>query len=176
MPIAGPPGSSLSLGDRLLTRRRGLVLLTVLGPIGLLAACSSESVSTPTVSASDAAAATPGPASDVAAEERQLIALYDATISELPAGPSPERTLLERIRGEHAAHLSALTDASGPTEESVDLATAPVSLRDLIGAERRATRSRVSACVETSDPELARVLALIGASEAGHVAALRSLS
>ncbi len=105
-----------------------------------------------------------------------MIALYDAAISALPAGPSPERTLLERIRGEHAAHLSALTGASEPADVPGDRATAPVSLRDLIGAERRATRSRVSACVETSDPELARVLALIGASEAGHVAALRSLA
>lgn len=105
-----------------------------------------------------------------------MIALYDTAIAALPVGPSPERTLLERIRGEHAAHLSALTDASGPADVPVDLATTPVSLRDLIGAERRATRSRVSASVETSDPELARVLALIGASEAGHVAALRGLA
>lgn len=105
-----------------------------------------------------------------------MIALYDAAISALPAGPSSERTLLERIRGEHAAHLSALTGASEPADIPMDRTTAPVSLRDLIGAERRATRSRVSACEEASDPELARVLALIGASEAGHVAALRSLA
>lgn len=176
MPIAGPPRSSTTVGDRLLTRRRGLVLLTVLGPLGVLAACGSDPASAPTASASDAAPTTPGPASDVAAEERQMIALYDTAIAALPEGPSPERTLLERIRGEHAAHLSALIDASGPADVPVDLATAPVSLRDLIGAERRATRSRVSACVETSDPELARVLALIGASEAGHVAALRGLA
>lgn len=161
---------------RLLTRRRGLVLLTVLGPMGLLAACSADQASTPDAITSDAAPATRDPAREVATEEWQMIALYDAAIAGLPAGPTPERTLLERIRDEHRAHAAALTDDSDPVDAVTDLAPTPVSLRDLIAAERRATRSRVGACVEMSDSELARVLALIGASEAGHVAALRGLA
>lgn len=178
MPTAGPPRSTVTVGTvggSLLTRRRGL-LLAALGPLGLLAACSADPASTPTANASDTAPTTTNTAADVAAEEGQMIALYDSALAALPAGASPERTLLEAIRGEHAAHLAALTDSPDPADIPKDGALAPVSLRDLIGAERRASRSRVDACVGTSDAELSRILALIGASEAGHVAALRRLT
>ena len=101
----------------------------------------------------------------------------DWKIDETPVlGEPTDETRLRAIGDEGV--LAMISDSTNVTRDGISPSErdVQVSLRDLIGAERRATRSRVSACVETSDPELARVLALIGASEAGHVAALRSLS
>lgn len=175
MPSAGRSSYSATTGlepHGSLTRRRGLLLLTVLGPAGLLAACTSQVPSDPETSASATVSAPPDLAGDVAGEEAALIALYETAISALPTGASTERTLLERIRDEHASHRLSLTSAP----MSGDIAPVTVTRRDLITAERRATRSRVTACSNAEDPELARLLAFIGASEAGHVAALRTLA
>jgi rubrerythrin len=42
-------------------------------------------------------------------------------------------------------------------------------------AERQASRARRTSCGATTDPELARILTFIAASEASHVPALRQL-
>jgi hypothetical protein len=45
----------------------------------------------------------------------------------------------------------------------------------LIDAERSAMRQRIDACVAATDPETARTLTFIAASEGSHVPALKDL-
>lgn len=129
-----------------------------------LAACSSAS---PTSANSD----TDTVRAQVAAAEGALVALYATTVAafpELAAGLQP-------IMREHQAHLAAMgtglaTDAATPAGQPP--ATAAQALIALADAERRAAQQRREACVAASDDELARILALIAASEAAHVPAL----
>ena len=178
MPADGRPAGPL------LTRRAGL-LAAVLAPAALLAGgCTSGdaepgatgtgpdgSGSTGTGSTGSGPSGSGAPA-DVAAlaaaAESDLIALYDAAIA---TGPGEDRSLLfTALRDQHIAHREALggaSDAPAPTR-------AP-DLGALITAERQAARDRIRSCVDADDPEIARVLALIAASEAAHVPALRQV-
>ena len=54
--------------------------------------------------------------------------------------------------------------------------TQQVALANLIDAERRATGQRTQACEAAGSMQTARLLALIAASEAGHVEFLRRAS
>ncbi|MBU6245779.1 MAG: hypothetical protein KGP12_11250 [Actinomycetales bacterium] len=131
-----------------------------------LAACSSAS---PTSADADADAI--AVRAQVADAEAALIAQYATTVAafpELAAGLQP-------ILREHQAHLAAMgtglaTDASTPVGQPP--ATAAQALIALADAERTAAQQRREACVAASDGELARILALIAASEAAHVPAL----
>ena len=156
-----------------LTRRQGLTAVALLGPVGLLAACSSdEPTSAPSDPASSAQPAPGDPAADVSAGEQELIALYDGVIGAFPALGAT----LEAIRDEHRQHAAALAATAVP---SAAVVTAPASrsaaLRLLIAAEREAMHSRIAASVAAPDPALARTLAFIAASEGSHVPALRDL-
>ena len=102
----------------------------------------------------------------VAADEAGLIAAYDAALA---AGDDP---LLREFRAQHAEHLAAL-GVSAPTVMASP-APADASTGALAERERRAADERRRACGAASDPALARLLALIGASEAQHAAALGS--
>lgn len=101
--------------------------------------------------------------------ELDLIAVYEASIAAQPDLAPTLTVILEQHR-EHARALE-VQDAEAPTPAPRGAATA-VDLNGLRDLERRAAGLRAGACVRAGNPELARLLALIGASEAQHVAVL----
>lgn len=127
---------------------------------------------------SSAPASTPG-ASDqppidavrreVATSERALIAAYDAALTAFPA----LATELSAIRAQHADHLAAMGDDGAEPAAAMAPASPQAAITALRAAEQQAARERRTSCVAAADPELARVLALIAASEQSHAAALR---
>ena len=156
------------------TRRQGMAALALLGPVGLLAACSGDS-------APDEPVPTPSPTSVADAtvrSEQELVALYAAVAAAFPE-LSP---LLTMIGDQHRAHAqavagsSAAPDGSGasPTPIAVP-GTRAAAVDLLIASERRSQRERVDACVAATEPGLARTLAFIGASEASHIPALKEV-
>ncbi len=158
-----------------LTRREGLLALALLAPAGLIAACTGSAEPSP--GSTSASAPTMDPAAEVAAEESVLIATYDAVLAAATGLDDEALALLALIRDQHAQHLEALGGTAGPppsTGSSSPL-TRDAAVTNLIAAEREAARSRIRACVAADDPELARLLAFIGASEASHVPALRDV-
>ena len=154
----------------MLTRRQGLSALAVLGPIGFLAACSGRAEPEPaTPTALPATVATA-----VAAQEQDLVALYDAAIAAFPE----LAVSIQPIRDQHSQHATSLDSASTPSPlpTTIDLPeTVEAALVALVSAERRAKRQRIDACVEAGEAGLARTLAFIAASEGSHVPALRDL-
>lgn len=160
---------------RAFTRREGLLALALAGPVALLAGCTNDADEP----AEDLASATGGAdtASAAAADEAALVARYEAALSEVPEDRADLREALAEIRDQHRAHLSALGGADEADATAGAPATAGTSalLASLIEAERAAFRDRVRACVDARDPEQARLLSLIAASEAAHVPALRDL-
>jgi hypothetical protein len=152
-----------------LTRRQGFTALAVLGPVGLLAACSSAEPgpTTPTEAPATVASA-------VAAQEQELVALYSAVMTAYPVLAPSIAAIADQHR-QHAASLDAETEPS-PTPSSSEIPDSQEkALVALVSAERKATRQRVEACVEAADAGLARTLAFIAASESSHVPALRDL-
>lgn len=154
----------------MLTRRQGLTAVAILGPVGFLAACSSTDEPGPaTPSALPATISTA-----VAAQEQDLVALYDAIIAAFPALGAP----LQVIRDQHGQHAATLDPSSSPSPAptSQDLPEDEnAAVAALVTAERRAMRQRIDACVEASEAGLARTLTFIAASEGSHVPALRDL-
>jgi len=141
-----PPGARL-------TRRALLGGSALVGASLIAAACTPA----PGPEPSDNSEA-PAPDADaqvraaVAADEASLIALYDAVIAAHPALASDLAALRDEHR-EHAEALAALTDA-----------------------EKRAVGQRTAACEAAAAEDLARLTALIAASEAGHAEYLRGLT
>jgi hypothetical protein len=136
--------------------RRQVIQGAVLAVAGLalLPACSAGEPEPPP-------APTPDPQQ---ADELALIAAYDAAAA--AAGPD-DRAVLQRIRDEHAAHLTAL----GWTEQPTTAAPlGGITDAQLARAERRAARVRSRAARQAPDPAAAQLLALIAASEAQHAA------
>lgn len=145
--------------------RRALILGSGAAALGL-AACSNDS---PAPAASTTPADVDSTRHEVATSEQALIDLYAAAIATNPTVADQ----LQVIADQHADHLAALGVAAQPASPAP---TAGTSLADLRDAERQAARQRRTACVASSDGELARTLALIAASEASHVAALKELA
>ena len=165
MPIAPTP--------RGITRRDGLLALGLLAPVALLAACTGDDAAPDATSSPAATEGAEGLAARVAAQESELVARYDAALAALDSADPGVRALLAGIRDQHAAHLDALGGTS-TTPQIPPQPTAPSAVvAELVAAEREATRDRISACVESTEPELTRLLSLIAASEASHVPALR---
>lgn len=136
--------------------RRQVMQGAVLAVAGLtlLPACGADQAETPP-------APTPDPQQ---ADELALVAAYDAAAA--AAGPD-DRAALQRIRDEHAAHLTAL----GWTEQPMTAAPiGGITDAQLARAERRAARARSRAARTAADPAQAQLLALIAASEAQHAA------
>ena len=160
-----------------LVSRRSLLALAA-GAAVAVAGCSSDPAPVPSSSSppdpDEALAAT------VASDESQLIELYDATIAAFPALAA----MITTIREEHAAHVEAVRpQGATPPTTTPSASTAPVvagtqqvALANLIDAERRATGQRTQACEVAGSTHTARLLALIAASEAGHVEFLRRAS
>ena len=164
-----------SEAGRLLTRRQGLGLLATAVPLGLITACGSADPTAAPTTTPDATAA-PDLDQQASADEEAIIALYDAVIASMPAG-DPRRPVLLAIRDEHELHRLAL--APGSTAATTPSAGGPsgdITVATLLDAEQVAVKSRIRACTQAQDADLARLLAFIGASEAGHVPALRSLA
>lgn len=163
-------------GAFLITRRRGLGLLAATLPMGLLTACGDA---TSTSAPATTREATTGPTltQRVTADEAALVALYDAALQVLSANDGPLRPLLETIRDQHAQHLAALnTDGVEVPQTPGPVSSDGVPVSALIEAELAAAKRRIRDCTEAQDPGLARLLAFMGASEASHVPALRSVT
>jgi hypothetical protein len=159
-----------------LTRREGLIALALVAPAGILAACTGSAEPSP---ASTSASAMPADlATEVAAEESALMAIYDTVLVGVPGLGGEVTALLTLIRDQHAQHLEALGGSGAqPPLSGAPAPTTPASaVALLISAEREAARSRIRACVAADEGDLARLLTFIGASEASHVPALRDLS
>jgi hypothetical protein len=169
----GPAGHARAGGG--LTRREGLLALALLAPAGLLAACTGSA--DPAPSASTASARPVDLTAEIASEEAALVAAYDTALATAGDLGEEATAVLVMIRDQHAQHLASLGVPATPVPSSASTApaTASATVTGLIAAERDAARSRVRACVATDDPDLARLLAFIGASEASHVPALRDL-
>lgn len=148
----------------MLSRRDVLVAALAGSGAALLTACGSTPDDAPATDAQ------PGGDDalrrDVAQAEQSLIHRYEAALESAPAALA---SLLTRIRDEHLDHLSAM----GVAPASAPASANPGRVDALRAAERDAARGRRTAAVAARDAELTRVLALIAASEAGHVVALR---
>ena len=155
-----------------LTRRQGLAAVGLIGPMALLVACSSDEESAPAATLSTEPEAV-SPDVTVAAEEALLIAHYDAVLEGLPEAESSTREALVALREQHVAHREALGGGGEPLLD--DLPETP-SIASLASAEKAASKARIASCVDAADPELARTLAFIAASEASHVPALKELA
>ncbi len=164
------PSPSLPRG---LTRRQGLVALALAAPAGLLAACTSSSDEP--APAEGSSAPSTAVASQTALDEIRLIAVYEAALAAVPTEQAAVRDLLADIRDQHRAHLDAFGESPEPPAAPALPAATDRILATLIDVERTAARDRVAACVDAADPQLARLLALVAASEAAHVPALRDL-
>jgi hypothetical protein len=174
--------------------RRSVLIGGSVGVGLLVAGCTSDGPSSPAPSSP----APPDPLLAELADERRLIAAYDATIVRYPA----LRARLTAVRDDHAAHAAALATALGPaappspatasptaspgvspsdragsgeTVPSGSGVPVPGTVRAAVAALRAAERAAASArgtIALTARPDRARLLAGISASEASHVAVL----
>jgi hypothetical protein len=108
-----------------------------------------------------------------AAAENELIALYEATI----AAHASLAASLAPLAEQHREHRAALEPGIEP--DPGVLPTAPVisadpgtAVTEIIAAERSAADARTVDCEQARADDLARLLALIAASEASHAEAL----
>lgn len=165
-----PQAAESARGARL--TRRALIGGSALGAASLvLAACSPSPSPGPTDTPSPTDDPDAQVRADVAASEASLIALYDAVIAAHPdlAGD------LAVVRDEHAAHLEAMGVAPPPGSTPA-VGSRAEALNALSEAEKKAIAQRTTACESSSSADLARVTALIAASEAGHVEYLRGIA
>jgi hypothetical protein len=154
-----------------LTRRALISSSALMGAALLAAACSPSPSPEPSESTTAEPDADAQVRADVAAQESAIIALYDAVIAAHPA----LATDLAAIRDEHAAHAEAM-GVAGPSTASPVVGTRAEALAALSDAEKQAIAQRTAACEAASGADLARVTALIAASEAGHVEYLRGIA
>ena len=159
-----------------LTRRQALSLAIGAGPAMLLAACTTEDASTPQVATSGAV---PGgdvtSAGAMALDESALVAAYQSVLDGFADLDVSIGAVLTEIRDQHAQHRDALGGAPPATAAETLASSLDAAIAGLMTRERAAARARRRACVEAEDPASARLLALIGASEASHVPALREV-
>lgn len=148
-------------GDMTLSRRTVLALGGTAVAGFALAACSADEPAPDATADADIALR-----QSVAEGEQRLIALYDATIAGIAEGEL--RMTLQMLRDQHAEHAAAIAPDVAPAQ----IAGSTPTVADLQALERAAANARRDACVAATDAELARVLALIAASEAAHVPAL----
>ena len=154
-------------------RRAVLVGAGALGLGASLAACANGNSAFTSAPAPSAVAGPPPDAvrREVATAERALIAAYDAVIAAFPDLAAS----LTAIRSQHADHLRAMADEGAEPAPAVAPASEAQGIAELRAAEQQAARDRRTSCVAATDTELARVLALIAASEQSHAAFLRTV-
>lgn len=157
-------------------RRQVLALVPGAGLVAALAACTGSGSDPPIPGGPD------DPDDPVRAtvsdSERALISRYDATLTRHPdLAPT-----LATLRDQHQDHLAAVAGpdatAAAATDASATAAAVPATatgaVRALAAAERAAAKERGEACEAAAGAELARLLALVAASEAGHAAYLQA--
>jgi len=170
-----PPGEPAPDGPGRLTRRAVLGGSAIVG-VAILTGCTSDpapdaSTASPT-GESDAADADAPVRTSVAADEAAIIALYDAVLAAYPRLSAD----LAPLRDEHIAHADAMGESVAPAAPPAAPASQPQALAALVDAEQQAVAQRTSACEESTGEDIARTIALIAASEAGHAEFLRGLS
>lgn len=169
------------MGDfRPVLSRRRLLQVPVVLLVGLGTGCRASAPAPPRpVDDPDVAVR-----AQIRAQERRLIATYDAAIARYPT----MRTALSPVQADHVAHLAAVTDpppAGSPAGGSVSPrspgpGTGPVrqsaadTLRGLVAAERVAAAAR-AADGRRVGANLAGLVISIGGSEAAHAAVLPAL-
>jgi hypothetical protein len=174
--------------------RRSVLIGGSVGVGLLVVGCISDRPSSP----APTSPAPPDPLLAELADERSLIAAYDATIARHPA----LRARLSAVRDDHAAHAAALVTALGaaappsPTEPPSsdgspgptpsgtvapgtgavpETSAVPRTVAGAVAVLRAAERSAASArgtVALTAPADRARLLAGISASEASHLAVL----
>ena len=149
--------------DQVISRRAVLITATGIAGAGVLTACGAGSETS-------AVAADPVSA-EAAGAEQSLIAQYQAFITAFPELAADLTPLLDQ----HADHAKAIGVKASATAAPVAAADARTAIAVLAEAERAAAKARRATCVAATSPELARILALIAASEASHVPALTRL-
>lgn len=121
----------------------------------------------------------PSPAADIALrrrmqrDEASLLARYAATLERHPGTAA----LLTPLAAHHRAHLAALAnDPGAPPDRRIRIpGRRRAALRSLAAAEAASAAFRAAAAGK-AQPELARLLASVGACEASHSALLRPRS
>lgn len=109
----------------------------------------------------------------VASQEASLLAAYDATMAAYPDLVA----VLTQIRAEHLDHAESMGVSLGSgTTASAVAPTRAAALTALVDAEQQAIALRTAACEESMATDLARITALIAASEAGHAEYLRGIA
>ncbi len=152
-----------SPATRLVVTRRVVLALPALA----IAACASD----PASPELPQAAINEGSALSSAANEAELIAQYDGYIAQFPQLAAT----LSPLRDQHRAHLLALggpAEAIATAAAATQVASAQAAVAQLAEAEKLAAQRRLTDCVATTDESVARILTLIAASEASHVAVL----
>lgn len=141
---------------------------TLLAGSGLvLVACSVQDTEVDTARSEQPGQPESAPAQQT---ELALIALYTA----VRAGHPELDTALADIQSQHEAHLIALGGTMREMELPPVASTPNGALEQCILAETQAANAQQAACMD-ADTSAARTLALISASEASHVPALRRL-
>ena len=187
MPLTGQPRPPLTR-RQLLVRSTGLA--GVFAGAGVLSACGSGATTAGDSTAGNSGAgdsaagdSTAGGsgaspvATDaqiniaVATSERALIALYTATISAF-AQLAPS---LEPLLRQHEEHLAATgVEVPDPPAQNPP-SNLPAAIAALRQAELIAALERRESCLLASEPDFVRTLTFIAASEASHVAALKTV-
>ncbi len=109
----------------------------------------------------------------VAAQESQLAARYAAAVARYP-----ELATTLAVGDRHVSYAAAVGDgsASAPSPSAPAVPPRAAVVGRLRAAEAGAARERLAQCGRAGDPELARVLALIGAGCAAAAAELARAS
>lgn len=149
--------------DQHVSRRAVLAAAAGIAGAGVLTACGGSTAAS-------------GPASDpvaaeVAGAEQALIAQYQAFITAFPQLSAELKPILDQ----HGDHLKALGVTAPATAAPVAASDARTAVAVLADVEREAAKARRASCVAATDPGLARLLALIAASEASHAPALTEM-
>ncbi len=153
---------------QLLRRCAGTTL--AVSAVGALTACGSTA-GTPLAPTADLPADGDLVYLDVATSERNLIARYTETLAAHPQLAPGLQPLLQQ----HEEHLAA-TGVQVPDPPTL---APPSDIRSALGALRQAELTaaveRRASCQRASEPELVRTLTFIAASEASHIAVLKSI-
>ena len=153
------------------TRRALIGGSALIGASLMAAACSPGPSPEPTDTSTPEPDVDAQVRSNVAAQEAAIIALYDAVMAAHPELASD----LAALRDEHAEHAEAL-GSPAPASSAPAIGSRAEALAAVSEAEKQAIAQRTAACEAASGADLARLTALIAASEAGHVEYLRGIA